>query len=141
MSESALPPEERARVTQFNPLDLDRTVIAVPLLREMKEEVARIEQMAVLSPESLGQFNAAIEYATDFPGGIRAARAEAQRIAQSAAVAATKASETRVSRATEETRAREERRHADLLAAIGELTVEPPLPKLPVSLARLHASI
>ena len=28
MSESALPPEDRARVTQFNPLDLDRTVIA-----------------------------------------------------------------------------------------------------------------
>ena len=80
MSESALPPEDRARVKQFNPLDLDRTVISVPLLREMKEEVARIEQMAVLSPTALALFNAAIEYATDFPGGTRAARAEAQGI-------------------------------------------------------------
>jgi serine protease AprX len=141
MSESALPPEERARVTQFNPLDLDRTVIAVPLLREMKEEVARIEQMAVLDPTSLGQFNAAIEYATDFPGGTRAARPEAQRLAQTAADVAVTASLTRVARATDETRAREERRHAELLAAIAELTIEPPLPRLPFSLARLHSSI
>src|SRR5687767_378116 len=150
MSESALPPEERARVTQFNPLDLDRTVIAVPLLREMKEEVARIEQMAVLDPTSLGQFNAAIEYATDFPGGTRAARAETQRLADSAAEAAKNASAMRVSRAaedvqasrgTEETLAREQRRHDELLAGIAELTVEPPLPRLPFSLARLHASL
>ncbi len=141
MPESALPPEDRARVTQFNPLDLDRTVIAVPLLREMKEEVARIEQMAVLDPSSLGQFNAAIEYATDFPGGTRAARAEVQRIALSAAEWAVKASETRVSRATEETRAREERRHAELVAAVDDMFVEAPMPRLPFSLARLHSSI
>ncbi|MFL5616876.1 MAG: S8 family peptidase [Gemmatimonadaceae bacterium] len=141
MPESALPPEERARVKQFNPLDLDRTVIAVPLLREMKEEVARIEQMAILSPAALAKFNAAIEYATDFPGGVRAARAESQRLATSAADAAVKASAARVRVATDETRAREERRHADLVAAVAELTIEPPLPRLPYSLARLHASI
>src|SRR5215207_4932413 len=141
MSESAQPPEERARVKQYDPLDLDRTIIAVPLLREMKEEVARIEQLAILSPSALGQFNAAIEYATDFPGGVNAARTEAQRLATAAAEAAVKSSLTRVSRATEETKAREEARHAELLAAIAELTVEPPLPRVPYSLARLHASV
>ena len=141
MSESALPPEDRARVKQFNPLDLDRTVIAVPLLREMKEEVARIEQMAVLDPSSLGQFNAAIEYATDFSGGTRAARAEVQRIAQRAAESALKSSQKRVARATDETREREERRHAALGAAIDEMFVEAPMPRLPFSLARLHASV
>jgi subtilisin family serine protease len=141
MSESALPPEQRARVKQFNPLDLDRTVISVPLLREMKEEVARIEQLAVLSPTALALFNAAIEYATVFPGGTRAARAEAQRLATNAADAAVKASESRVKAATDDAKAREERSHAELLAAVGEMTIEPPLKGLPYSLARLHSSI
>ena len=141
MSESALPPEERARVLQFNPLDLDRTVIAVPLLREMKEEVARIEQMAILSPSALAQFNAAIEYPSDYPGGAKAARTEAQALAKVAAEAAVKASEARVAQATPETKAREERRHAELLAGVAELTIEPPLPRFPYSLARLHSSI
>jgi hypothetical protein len=141
MSESAQPPEERARVVQFNPLDLDRTVIAVPLLREMKEDVARIEQMAILSPTALAEFNAAIEYASDFPGGVKAARALAQQFATSAAEAAVKASEKRVASAGPETKEREERRHAELLAGVAELTIEPPLPRIPYSLARLHASI
>ena len=145
MSESAQPPEERARVVQFNPLDLDRTVIAVPLLREMKEEVARIEQMAILSPTALAEFNAAIEYASDFPGGVKAARALAQQFATSAAEAAVKASERRVAAAkasdSAEAAKREEGRHAELLKAVDELTVEPPLPRIPYSLARLHASI
>src|SRR5919112_1987931 len=127
MSESAQPPEERARVKQFNPLDLDRTVISVPLLREMKEEVARIEQMAILSPTALALYNAAIEYATDFPGGLRAARAEALRLAKGGADAAVKASEARVARATGDTKAREERSHAELLTAVAELVIEPPL--------------
>jgi len=145
MSESAQPPEERARVVQFNPLDLDRTVIAVPLLREMKEDVGRIEQMAILSPTALAEFNAAIEYASDFPGGVKAARALAQQFATSAAEAAVKASERRVAAAkasdSAEAAKREEGRHAELLKAVDELTVEPPLPRIPYSLARLHASI
>jgi subtilisin family serine protease len=141
MSDSALPPEHRARVEQFNPLDLDRTVISVPLLREMKEEVARIEQLAILSPTALALFNAAVEYATDFPGGIRAARAEALRLAKSAADAAVKASAARVEHATDDAKAREERSHAELLAAVAELTIEPPMKGLPYSLARLHSSV
>ena len=141
MSESALPPEERARVTEFNPVDLDRTVIALPLLRLMQEEVARIGQMAVLSPTALNEFNAAVEYAPNYPGGIRAARAATVKLAQHAAELALKASAVRVDRASEETKAQEERRHADLVAAIDAQTVEPPLPKLPYSLARLHASV
>ena len=123
MSESAQPPEQRARVVQFNPLDLDRTVIAVPLLREMKQEVERIEQMAILSPTALEQFNAAIEYASDFPGGVKAARTMAQEFAKSAAEAAVKASEKRVAAAkasdSAEAAKREEERHVELLKAVG----------------------
>ena len=51
MSESALPPEERARVKQFNPVDLDRTIIAVPLLQEMKKDFERIELLKVRGPQ------------------------------------------------------------------------------------------
>jgi serine protease AprX len=141
MPESALPPEERARVTQFNPVDLDRTVIALPLLREMQEEVARIGQMAILSPSALSEFNSAIEYREGYPGGTRAARAETVKLAKGAAELAVKASATRVARAGQETRQREERRHAELVAAIETQTVEPPLKGLPYSLARLHASV
>jgi hypothetical protein len=141
MSESAQPPEERARVKQFNPVDLDRTIIAVPLLREMKEEVARIEQLAILSPSALGQFNSAIEYATDFPGGLKAAHTEALRLAKAAADAAIKSSQTRLDRAPEEQKPREQARHAELLAAIADMTIEPPMTKFPYSLARLHASL
>jgi len=36
---------------------------------------------------------------------------------------------------------REEERHVELLKAVDELTIEPPLPRYPYSLARLHASI
>ena len=141
MSESALPPEDQARVKQFNPVDLDRTVIALPLLREMQEEVARIKQMAVLSPDALNEFNAAIEYAADYPGGTRAARAETVKLAQRAAELALAAFAKRVEHATDETRQREQQSHDALVAAIDAQTIEPPLPKLPYSLARLHASV
>ncbi|HKH90758.1 MAG TPA: S8 family peptidase [Gemmatimonadaceae bacterium] len=141
MSESALPPEERTRVTQFNPVDLDRTVIALPLLREMQEEVARVNQLAELLPTALDEYNAAIEYVEGFPGGTRAARAETVKLAQRAGDLALKTSAGRVARASEATKEREERRHAELEAAVKNQTVEPPLPKLPYSLARLDASV
>jgi len=38
---SSIPPEEQARVKTFDPLVLDRSVIALPLLREMEADLVR----------------------------------------------------------------------------------------------------
>jgi subtilisin family serine protease len=141
MSESALPPEERARVKQFDPIDLDRTIIAVPLLRAMKEDFARIEQMDSVIPKASEEYNAAIEYTPDFPGGARTARKEALRLMELAAARAIASSLDRVARASTESKAREDARHAALLDAVAKQTIEPPLKGQPYSLARLHASV
>ena len=39
MPSSNLPPEEQPKVKPFDPVVLDRTVIAIPLLKEMQEDL------------------------------------------------------------------------------------------------------
>ena len=51
MPSSSLPPEEQRRVNPFDPLVLDRTVIAVPLLKEMKEDLDLIAEVEKANPE------------------------------------------------------------------------------------------
>jgi serine protease AprX len=141
MSESAQPPEERARVKQFEPVDLDRTVIAVPLLREMKEDFDRIAQMDAFMPKASSKYNAALEYTRDYPGGPDAAREESLKLMARATEKALAASKDRIARASAEHKAREDARHAALLDAIDKQTIEPPLKGYPFSLARLHATV
>jgi hypothetical protein len=47
-----LPPEEQPAVRSFDPLVLDRTMIAIPLLKEMKEDLDLIETVEKTYPEA-----------------------------------------------------------------------------------------
>jgi hypothetical protein len=62
MSSSSVPPEEQPKVKPFDPLVLDRTVIAIPLLKEMQEDLERVKLIEEKFPDAVHQFNAAIEY-------------------------------------------------------------------------------
>ena len=143
MSESAIPPEKRSRVTQFNPLDLDRTVIALPLLEQMKEDLAHIEQVGRLDPDALETYNAAVEYPDPkrYPGGTRAARAKALELAERAAEKAKQAAAARVARASKATLEREQKREAELLEAIAAQKIATPIAKQPYSFATLDAAV
>ena len=73
-SSSSLPPEEQRRVKPFDPLVLDRTVIAVPLLKEMQEDLELIAAAEKANPTvAPDKFNAAIVFNSNFPGGIAGA--------------------------------------------------------------------
>src|SRR5262245_13431440 len=70
---SSVPPEQQPKVRQFDPVQLDRTVIALPLLREMQRDFERIEEIRALDPTLLDTYTAAIEYNSIYAGGIEAA--------------------------------------------------------------------
>lgn len=59
---SSIPPEEQARVKTFDPLVLDRSVIALPLLREMEADLVRVKFIKENYPDEISKYNAAIEY-------------------------------------------------------------------------------
>src|SRR2546427_7177283 len=66
---SSRPPEEQASVKPFDPLVLDRTVIAIPLLREMEADLKHIEFVESVDADAARTFNAAIQYNAEFPDG------------------------------------------------------------------------
>ncbi len=66
---SSIPPEQQPQVKPFDPLVLDRAVIALPLLRAMQKDLADIERIRQADPGKLKQFNAVIEYNLAYPGG------------------------------------------------------------------------
>jgi serine protease AprX len=125
---SSLPPEEQPKVKEFDPLVLDRAVIALPLLEKMKADSERIELVKGLDPEKLDQYNAAIEYNLGYPGGPEAAHRKVEQLAEQAWDRAEKAAEVRVGAAkTDGDRAREQQRLDDLRAARRDARIEPPL--------------
>jgi serine protease AprX len=77
MPSSNRPPEEQPKVKPFDPLVLDRTVIAVPLLEEMKKDLELIAVVEKAHPKAAQEFNSAIEFNKNFPGGAKAAREKA----------------------------------------------------------------
>ena len=123
MPPSSLPPEEQGKVKPFDPLVLDRTVIAIPLLKEMEEDFDLIDQVKALDPEALTMFNAAIEFNPAFPGGLAAARADAIALLEQAAEKAAKAARDKAARASDATRTDDVRRAEALEDAIAEQTV------------------
>src|SRR5262245_8286024 len=122
MASSSRPPEEQAKVKPFDPLVLDRTVIAIPLLKEMQEDIDLIAKIEKAYPKALKEFNAGIEFNKKFLGGVKAALEKVIEMAEEAKQAALESSKNRLKRATESA-AKEgleaaQKRHDALLEAI-----------------------
>jgi hypothetical protein len=142
MASSSLPPEEQPKVKTFNPLVLDRTVIAVPLLNEMKEDLDLIAGVKKLQPAAAQKFNSAIEFNRKFRG--RAAGARKWAIEKLAEVAkdALNASASRLKNVpTDAARELENKRRAELQKAVEQQVIAPLEPKSSYSFALLHASV
>jgi len=135
MPSSNIPPEEQREVKPFDPLVLDRTVIAVPLLKEMQEDLEFTAKVEI--PQD---FNAVIEFNDNFSGGANAAREEALKMTDRAKDKARKASEKRLKSAEKETAPDARKRHDALLEAIDKLTIGS-LRRTGYSFAFLHAAI
>ena len=141
MPSSNLPPEEQPEVKPFDPLVLDRTVIAVPLLEQMQEDLELIAKIQKTYPDAAHEFNSAIEFNKNFPGGAKAAREEVLKMTESAKAKTLEASTNRVAGAGKERLADAHKRHAALQEAIVKQTIEPLQPKTAYSFAFLHAAI
>jgi hypothetical protein len=111
MPSSNIPPEEQQKVKPFDPVVLDRTVIAVPLLDEMQEDLKLIAKIEDTHPDAAYEFNSAIEFNENFPGGAEAAREEALKIAERTKHIALEASTKRLASAPKETLAVLTKRH------------------------------
>jgi len=141
MSSSSVPPEEQPTVKPFDPLVLDRTVIAIPLLKEMQEDLERIKLIKETDKDAVRQFNSAIEYNQKFPGGERAAHDRVAEMLKIAAQRALKAAEHRLAQAAEELRPILEKRNRALKEAIDAQMIGPVLPNKPYRFANLHAAV
>lgn len=75
------PPEQRASTQPFDPLVLDRTIIAIPLLKAMQEELNLIDTVLKWRREIAERYNTAVKLNTDYPGGPDEAYKEVLRIA------------------------------------------------------------
>jgi subtilisin family serine protease len=141
MPSSNLPPEEQPKVKPFDPLVLDRTVIAVPLLEDMQEDLKLIAKVEETYPQVGQEFNSAIEFNKNFQGGAEAAREKVLEMADVAKQEALEASTKRLASAPKETLEASTKRHAALQEAIDKQTIGPLQPKSAYSFALLHASI
>ena len=115
----------------FDPLILDRTVIALPLLRAMQEDLERCGTIRDKHPEEVRRFNSAIEYNKSFPGGER----EAYRLVSETLI------EEAIGRQPEALREAIGRQHEALREAIGRQSVQPITPWESYSFAQLHAAV
>lgn len=143
MPSSSRPPEEQASVKPFDPLVLDRTVIAIPLLRQMEAELELVDTVKTAYPEATQKFNAAIVYNSSFPGGVEAARPRALAMATRAAERALQTATRRRDSSSAESSSIEGERYRALVVAIDMQTIEPPVPlaSYVISFANLHASV
>ena len=97
MPPSHQPPESQPTVKVFDPLELDRSVIAIPLLRKMEEELRGIEAFRAAHPfPENGEFNTLIEYNREFDGKPEEMRELVVKMAEEAAAKALEASKKRV---------------------------------------------
>ena len=136
MPSSNLPPEEQPKVKPFDPVVLDRTVIAIPLLKEMQEDLELTAKV-----EMPQEFNAAIEFNENFSGGAKAAREEAIKMVNRSKDKALEASTKRLESAEKETLSDARNRDAALHEAIEKQTIGPLQPKRAYCFALLHAAI
>jgi len=141
MSLTSVPPEEQPKVETFNPLVLDRTVIAIPLLKAMQEDLKRIKSIKETHPDLVRQFNSAIEYNGKFPGGEQAAQTLVAEMLKQAAERALKASDQRLAQASDESRPIQEKRHRALKEAVDAQAFGPFLTGTSDRFAQLHAAV
>jgi serine protease AprX len=148
MPSSNLPPEEQTKVKPFDPLVLDRTVIAVPLLKEMQEDLELTAKVEKAYPKAAQEFNSVIEFNKNFRGGAKAAREKVLTMAEDAAKdakqavqAARESRKSGLTTTTKETLEIAQKRDDALLEAIKGQTIGPLQPKSAYSFALLHAAI
>ena len=138
---SSVPPEAQPRVKTFDPLVLDRTVIALPLLKEMQADLDRIQFIKAEAPKAVAEYNAAIEYNVDFPGGVEKAAAAAAELIAAAGVKAVEISARRLQQIHDATADDRKARHDRLFAAVQEQRLGEFLDKMPYQFAQLHAAV
>ena len=153
---SPITPEEQRQVKPFDPVVLDRTVIAVPLLNEMKEDLRLIAKVEKRYPDASTKFNAALEFNPKFKRGVKDAREEVLKMAKTAKDEALESSKKRQPNASETpeqpagnklaTDSNDEgeaskARHAALEEATEKQTIGPLLPKSVYSFTLMHAAV
>lgn len=125
MPASPVPPERQAKVKPFDPLVLDRTVIAVPLLEKMEKDLKLIDEIKRKDPELVKRFNSAIGFNPKYPGGPQAALGEVKKMAEDARKKALDSSAQRLERASTADRESAEKRDVALREADGKQTIAP----------------
>jgi serine protease AprX len=140
MADASLPPEGQARVRPFDPLVLDKTIIALPLLELMQEDFARINAILKDHPEA-GTFNTAIQYNDAFFGGLEGAWHEVQRIAGDAAKRTATVVQAQMAQVPPEIRPRYERRVRSLESSIAMPAIGRPLEGHTYGFAKLDAAV
>jgi serine protease AprX len=134
-------PEQQAKVKPFDPISLDRTVIAIPLLQEMKED---LDQLAAIEPQGKrprGKYNTWIEFNPNYPGGPIAARDLAITLADAAKVVATQIAEERLANASNESHELLRGRLEATLEAAARQVIGPLQKDTRVAPASLHAGV
>jgi len=134
-------PEEQAKVKAFDPLVLDRTVIAIPLLKDMQADLERIQLIKEGFPDAINDFNSALEYNMNYPGGEAVAHARVDEMLDNAAARALNASTQRLDQVTDDSRPILEKRHAALKEAVEAQVLGPVIPGTPYRFAQLHAAV
>src|SRR5215471_17054038 len=133
---SSVPPEEQPKVRQFDPVQLDRTVIALPLLREMQLDFERIEEIRALDPTLLDKYTAAIEYNPMYPGSSEAAYRAVLAQLKVVSDQAVNAAASRIERVAAKDRDEEVQQREELENSIAEQEIATPMVGAPYSLAR-----
>src|SRR6266404_58381 len=125
----------------FNPKHLDRSIIAIPLLEQMKPELDLIDAFNRDHPEIVKDFNTAIQLNPDYPGGLQNAFQTAESLLTNAALLARKTFDARLKGAGPKWKAIEQLRRDALEEAIGKQTIKPPEEGRQFSVANLHATV
>ena len=129
MTASSLPPEQQASVKPFDPLVLDRSVIALPLLKKMQDDDRLVLEAGGRRPG----FNAVIRFNPAFPDGVAGALAEVRKMAVEAA--------DRAIASTGRGKGAAKGRDRELIAAVRDQLITEPVTGSPHGFARLHAAV
>jgi hypothetical protein len=120
---------------------LDRTVIALPLLKEMQEDLERIQIIKDTAPDAVTKYNTAIQYNDEFPGGMKKAVEAAAAMIDAAGKKTVEVAGRRLEQIYDDTLPLEKARFARLLDAVKEQQLGEFLGDLPYQFAQMHAAV